>query len=828
LRRLAETTGTTTFDVVMAAVNLLLARLSDQEDVVVGFPVANRPDPELARIVGPFGDTAVLRTGMAGRPSFTQLLRQVGADIRVAREHQAAMRPLLAELPPAGARGRQAPPFRAMLVYPSDPSGPVSFPDMAVEVDELPLEANADCPLVFAVRDEGDAMRLELAYSPDLFAPRRADLMLRQLAQLLDQVAHAPDNPVTAYSVALGDVHPGVADLVLPLAEPGYEPVPDLIAEQAASSPSRIAITHGTDEISYAALVSRAEALARHLRATGHGTGEVIAVTGPRGIGFVVALLGVLRSGAIMLPIDPALPEGRRRHLLAIGKPTMVVRVEPDESSFPATPSLPVIAVDARTGLLPTTGAGDPDATGGPDLPPVSAQSPAYLFFTSGTTGTPRGVLGWHGALSHFLCWQRGTFAIGPADRCAQTTSASFDVMLRDTFLALVSGATLVVPRPSDQMGGRAVFRWLVGERVTVLHTVPTVLETWLLDAPPDTWLPDLRWTFFAGEPLTASLVEAFRSICSSAGEIVNLYGPTETTMAKFAYRVPRRRLPPVLPVGSPLPETQGFVLRDGVVCGVGEPGEIVIRTPFRTRGYYGDPAATAAAFFANPYRSDDRDLLYHSGDIGRYRPDGSLEIIGRADRQVKINGLRIQPAEIEDALTRHPEVSACLVVADRDPGGDIRLVAYVVASGAGLAERLRAHLTNLLPRTMVPAHYETVDRIPMTPNGKPDRAALPKPRFHRDGPADFVAPPRTAAERAIGDAWSTVLDRSRPGIHDDFFHLGGTSLQLLRLFALLDERFPSAFRVAQLFSHPTIAQQAALVEAPSGGPDGEVTEHEL
>ncbi|MBN1171769.1 MAG: non-ribosomal peptide synthetase [Micromonosporaceae bacterium] len=586
------------------------------------------------------------------------------------------------------------------------------------------------------------------------------------------------------------------------------------------SSPDHTAITQGSTSITYRTLLQRSETVAQRLLSAGYGQGDVIGVPGPRGIRFVVVFLGVLRCGAVAFPIDPALPERRREHLLKIAKPQTLVHLEFADTGVP------------------------PDA--GKTLPEVCSPAPAYLFGTSGTTGIPRMVLGWHGALSHFLSWQRETFAITPEDRCAQLTGLSFDVVLRDTLLALSCGGTLVIPAPADELGGAAVIRWLDRQKITVLHTTPTVLGSWLLDAPPGCRPPALRWTFLAGEPLKAGLVRAVRAVFPSSG-IVNLYGPTETTLAKFAYQVPEGPLPANLPVGTPLPYCQGIIMRDGRPCGIGELGEIHIRTPFRSLGYLNDRAATAAAFVPNPYRDNADDRLYRTGDLGRIGPDRLLEVIGRLDHQVKINGVRIQPAEIERVLCQHPQVADCIVDPYQDhlqEPGETRLAAYVVpanartsaeqdpGSGSGpsadLAQQLRGFLLDRLPPAMVPSVFIRLKRIPTTPNGKPDRAALPKPPAVRRAPVPAAHLPRTAAERTIQKLWAQVLRSDPPGIYDDFFELGGTSLTLTRLFALLDNRFPHKFRVAQLFTYPTIATQAALAEPRCSHIENEVTEHEF
>ncbi|HEV2638606.1 MAG TPA: amino acid adenylation domain-containing protein [Actinocrinis sp.] len=824
LRDLATATDSTPFEIVLTALNLLLSRLADQQDVVIGFPVTNRQSVELEPIIGLFLNTLALRTDLTGAPTFADLLRRVREGVREAYEHQSAPFELLVERLNPERRLDHTPVFDVILNYQDESQARLAIGDAAVRFQDQHLDVRAKFALHFYVFADAGAVKIDLAYRPDLFSADRARTILAQLDALLAQSTKAPDQPAAAYSLALGTG----ADLSRPIARPLLPTVPDLVLGQAERRPAAPAVVQGSAVLDYGDLADRVQALARQLVAGGARPRDVVAVTGPRGIGFTVALLAVLRSGATVFPLDPALPRGRRDHLLAIGRPVRAVIVQGDGTQAPdgagpdaLDPALPADRIDARTGRL--LGPGLPSTV---DLPPIDDANPAYLFFTSGTTGAPRGVLGRHSGLSHFLTWQRDTFGITPQDRCAQTTSASFDVMLRDTLLALVSGGTVVVPEPADESGGRALFDWLERQRVTVLHAVPTVFQSWLLDAAPGIRLAALRWLFCAGEPLKAALIEEFRGAFPDSAEIVNLYGPTETTLAKFAYQVPHGPLPAALPVGRPLPQTQVLVLRDGVPCGVGEPGEIVIRTPMRTFGYLDDADATNAGFIPNPDRDDPDDLLYRTGDLGRLRPDGLLEVLGRRDHQVKISGVRIQPAEVERALLGHPDVAACLVRAFTDPRGEAHLAAYVVAGpdDPALAGRLRSFLSERLPRAMVPSHYVPLDRIPTTPNGKPDYAALPVPGLGRASAPAPAELPSTDAQRVIAGLWSEVLGCATPGVHDNFFELGGTSLRLLRLHSLLDHRFPAHIRVAQLFAHPTVVGQAALVET---APDGAETRQE-
>ena len=290
----------------------------------------------------------------------------------------------------------------------------------------------------------------------------------------------------------------------------------------------------------------------------------------------------------------------------------------------------------------------------------------AYIFFTSGSTGVPKGVLGWHKGLSHFLQWQGDTFGIGPQERVAQLIHLSFDAVLRDIFLPLTRGATLCVPNEQDTLDAQSLMQWLERERISLVHTIPTLAQAWLAQVPADVCLRSLRWVFFSGEPLTEILVRQWR-VAFPRSAIVNLYGPTETTLVKCYYVVPPDVLPGIQPAGWPLPQTQALVLAaHSRLCGIGEPGEIVLRTPFRTLGYINAPDDQRQRFVQNPFREDAGDWLYYTGDRGRYRPDGMLEILGRLDEQVKIRGIRIEPSEVTATLAQHPAVHACVVVPRR------------------------------------------------------------------------------------------------------------------------------------------------------------------
>ncbi|MFC1718766.1 AMP-binding protein [Candidatus Poribacteria bacterium] len=356
---------------------------------------------------------------------------------------------------------------------------------------------------------------------------------------------------------------------------------------------------------------------------------------------------------------------------------------------------------------------------------------------------------------------------------------------------------------------------WLERERISIFHIAPSMAQSWLLDVPQEVSLHILRLAFFVGEPLTESLISKWREAFPTSGEIVNLYGPTETTLVKCCYRIPDEPRPGVQPVGWPIPETQALVLSaDNQVCGVGEPGEIVLRTPFRTLGYINEPEENRRCFVKNPFRNDEQDLLYYTGDGGRYLPDGCLEILGRLDDQVKIRGVRIEPSEIELLLGQHPSVLGTAVITRDDISDDKRLVAYIVVDKHHPAEvsELRRFLRQMLPEYMIPSFFMTLETLPLMPNGKVDRRSLPVPDVARpDLGEDFVAP-RTPVEQQIASTWAAILGLERVGIHDNFFDLGGHSLLATRVISRFRDIFQIQMPLRVLFESPTVAELAKAI----------------
>ncbi|NJM71691.1 MAG: amino acid adenylation domain-containing protein, partial [Scytonema sp. RU_4_4] len=804
--------GTTLFMTLLAAFATLLYRYSGQSDILIGSPIANRNRSEVESLIGFFVNTLVLRIRFEDDPSFESLLSQVRETTLKAYEHQDVPFEQVVEALQPQRSLAYSPLFQVWVNMLNLEDNQSALPGLFVEPIALEKAASKfDLSLYIAEKTQG--IELKLVYNADLFAAERMVAMLQQFHHLLNQIVTAPNNPISVYSFVSPESLPLLPEPRAVLPQPEYKLVTTMFTSWVNSNPEHSAISQGSRSWNYGELSRIAQTLARVLLVHGVKRGDVVAVFGTRSFGLIASTLGVFLSGGVLLTIDPQLPSDRQQLMLKEAKAKCLIYINgqrPENQEI--WESLTRICVDADTGK--TVNYQECDTFGTPSgdhkihLPQIAGDNAAYIFFTSGTAGIPKGVLGSHKGMSHFLNWQRQTFGIGANDRVAQLTGLSFDVVLRDIFLPLTSGATLCLPLETDNLEPRKILGYLEREQISVLHTVPSLAESWLVNVPTEVSLRSLRWLFFAGEPLKETLVNRWRQIFPASGEIVNLYGPTETTLAKCYYQVPATPRPGVQPIGLPLPETQALVFtQNHQLCGIGEAGEIVLRTPFRSLGYTNTLQQNLRGFVKNPFRNDEQDLLYYTGDYGRYRLDGSLEILGRRDHQVKIRGIRIEPGEIEAVLNTHPQIQQAVVIATGDIPGNKRLVAYVVSSDESLTiYQIREFLKQKLPEYMIPSAFVTLDTLPLTPNGKIDRKALPKPDGEITREQEYIAP-RTPNEEIIANIFTAVLGVQNVGIHDNFFSLGGHSLLATQLISRLRVAFTVEIPIRAVFESPTVTQ---------------------
>jgi amino acid adenylation domain-containing protein len=817
LRTLSRQQGVTLFMVLLAALQTLLSRLTGQDDIVVGTPVAGRNRTDVEALIGFFVNTLVLRTDLSGNPSFQELLQRVRTfAIEAFGQQELPFERLVEELRLERDLSRN-PLFDVLLNYSDQPWASLRLRGLRVRPVELSDRIARFAMTLYATRRE-DQLELQLVYQRALFGAERMKCLLDELHFVLEQIVEAPQRSIQLYSLVTPERRVMLPDPSIALDEPRQTLVTDVFMAWAERTPQQPAISQGQQTWTYSALAARTEHLARTLVAMGVRCGDAVAVVGSPSFGLIASVLAVLRSGGVVLTIDCDLPSQRKQLMLQEAGARYIIVVgnlRPEELGLELEGALGlhVLTVPATQGHpISREAARDHESV---DLPQVTPEDAAYIFFTSGSTGVPKGVLGCHKGLSHCLAWQRETFAISPQDRVSQLISLSFDPVLRDIFLPLTSGATICMPEDKNSLGPEDLWHWLVQERISVLHTVPSLAEFWGSHVPEGMSLPSLRWLFFTGEPLREHLVRRWRSLLPRGAGIVNLYGPTETTLVKCFYRIPKEISSGVQPVGRPLPHTQALVLSEnGQLCGIAEPGEIVLRTPFRTRGYINASEEQRWRFIKNPWCDDPQDWLYRTGDRGRYRPDGLLEILGRLDDQVKIRGVRVEPDGVAAILARHPAVQACCVVARQDSSGQTSLVAYVVAApqDALTIPQVKSFLSLHLPPVMVPGHAVLLDYLPRLPNGKVDRQALASLSQVRSEPKAAFVSPSTPVEKMLATIWADILGLAQVGIHDSFFELGGHSLLATRVISRVRTTFQVALPLRRFFEDPTVAGLAVAV----------------
>ncbi|WP_460068199.1 amino acid adenylation domain-containing protein [Streptomyces sp. YKOK-I1] len=801
LQALARESGASLFMVVQAALAALLTRLGAGHDIPIGAPIAGRTDEALDDLVGFFVNTLVLRTDTTGDPTFRTLLHRTReTDLHAYAHQDIPFERLVEVLNPERSLSRH-PLFQVALNFQNNTEAVLDLAG-GITVSEIELgTGQAKFDLSFTVRDAADGgLRGAIEYATDLFDQDTVDLLGRRLVRFLEAVVERPDEPLSRHELLTPEEHHQLLEEwngTPAGTAPGT--VHGLFAAQAAATPDRVALVHGDEQLTYAELNARANRLAHRLIADGAGTGTVVAVSLPRSVELVVALLGVLKSGAAYLPVDPDYPAERIAFMLADVE-SVAVLDGPEAVREP--------------GEWPAT---DPDAAA--DLADL-ARMPAYVIYTSGSTGRPKGVVVRHDAVVNYLAYLRELTGFGAGDTVLNLASVSFDPSVRDVFGPLTSGARLVMARPEEAKDPAALLDLLTRHRVTVLPAlVPTMLNALAdaardADAEPSPWL---RMGLVSGEALTAAHVRRAAAI-GRDWRLVNQYGPTESTMTATFHPVTEEdaREGTRLPIGRPIAGARCYVL-DAWLRPVpaGSVGELYLAGDDLADGYVNRPGLTAERFVADPYGVRPGARMYRTGDLARWRADGTLEFHGRADDQVKLHGVRVELGEIQAVLAAVPGVAQAGVVVREDLPGRQLLTGYVVPEPGAepTAETLRRALTERLPRPLVPGAFVVLDALPLSPNGKLDRKALPMPESAYGAGRE----PATPAEKALAELFGEVLGLDRVSAEDNFFGLGGHSLLAARLVSRVRAVLGVELHLRSLFQAPTVASLAALVERDGG-----------
>jgi amino acid adenylation domain-containing protein len=828
LKTLSRRKGITLFMTLLAGFNVLLHRYTGLDYIVLGSPIAGRDRAEVKGLIGCFLNLLVLRTELSGNPSFDELLERVRRTTMGAYAHQdLPFEKLLEELQPERDLSR-APLFQVFFNMLNLPEHEISLPGLSVELLTL-RDVGSKFDVTLYVRELDGKLIFELVFKADLFSPERMTEMLRQYEHLLSQVVMNPEKQISQYSL----VTPA-AEKLLPLPAEQLNnawlgSVPEIFSKQAERAPERVAIIDRHETWTYTELRALSNQLAHYLRAQGIQNEDIVAIYGHRSSALVWALMGVLKAGAAFIILDPAYPSARLIEYLQLAEPRGLINLAA-AGPFPVELNqfvegrqwcvrlrLPQRAIAQRQYLFADYSTCDPEISINPD-------DLAYVSFTSGSTGKPKGVQGRHGPLTHFLPWLQREFNLDENDYYTMLSALGHDPLHRDVFTPLQLGACICIPTQQDIESTGRIAEWMKHERVTVAHLTPAMgqLLTETAGGSEPCQVPSLRYAFLVGDVLTRRDVAKLRQLAPSI-RCVNYYGSTETQRAVSYFKVSNNgenstnvHAKEILPLGKGIEDVQLLLLNNaGQLAGVGEVGEINLRSPHIARGYMGDDALTQDRFIKNPFTKTAGDRLYRTGDLGRYLPDGNVEPLGRADHQVKIRGFRVELGEVEAALGTHAGVREAVVITKEDSPGDKRLVAYYVVEPAATptSGELRQFLKAKLPDYMIPSAFVSMERLPLTPNKKIDRRALPEPLQTESASNTGYASPTTTVERKLSNIWAGVLKLERVGLHDNFFELGGHSLLAIRLIARVREEFDIELRLREFFESPTVAQVACQVE---------------
>ncbi|MFD2467580.1 amino acid adenylation domain-containing protein [Amycolatopsis silviterrae] len=800
LTALGRSRRATPFMVLLAAYQVFLARHTGGTDIAVGCPVAGRTPAEVEGLAGFFVNTLVLRADLGGDPAFTSFLDQVaGTALDAFGNQDVPFDWLVGEFEPDRDLSRN-PLVQAFFGLHEVPAQRFQLPGLDVEESDVDwTAASFDLGLQFEHRPDG-SLTGTLTYPTALFEPATAHRLAARFQRLLESIA---DDPAQRLSEL--DLTPAAElDLLSSWAPtPGYATAPgcfpDLFARRAAQTPDRPAIHCSGQELTYAQLDAAANRLARYLRASGLGPESTVGVCLERSVDAVIALVGVLKSGAAYVPFDPANPPERLAYLVEDARTAAVVTEERYASLFTDS-GCPVVTLDQTA----ETSSDSPEWIVEPD-------HLAYVIYTSGSTGRPKGVQIQHGSYAEHALVIAREYGITAADRVLSLASLAFDGSLEQIGAPLLAGASVVLSDPlfwepeelADQLGRH---------RITSVNLTPAYYRELLgVLAPRDPRVAHLTMVNVGADVVTTEDARRWREL-GLPGRFLACYGPTEATISSLLQWADDADLDAAsLPIGRPVAATSAYVLDSrGRPAPVGVPGELHLGGLRVARGYLRRPGLTADKFVPDPCSPGAR--LYRTGDLARFRSDGTIEFLGRLDRQVKIRGFRIELGEIEAALDAHPAVRAAAVVVKDLP--ERTLVAYVVAAeGEPDFAALRASLRSQLPDYLVPAQWVALAELPLTPSKKVDRAALPDPSPDSAARAEPVAQPSSAVEHALAGIWREVLRVEEISVHDDFFRIGGHSLLATRVLARIRKQLGVRVSLRDLFAARTVAELATVIE---------------
>ncbi|MBD2435190.1 non-ribosomal peptide synthetase [Nostoc sp. FACHB-110] len=818
LEKLSQQQGVTLFMTLLAAYNTLLYRYTGQEDILVGTPIANRDRQEIEGLIGFFVNTLVMRTNLAGNPSFSELLPHIRETALSAYAHQDLPFEMLVEALQPERDMSHTPLFQVMFVLQNTPTS--QFDLTGLTISDLPIATSTvKFDLTLVMEKTATGLIGWWQYNTDLFDSSTISRMQGHFVTLLeaivtnpsDRISQLPILTATEQQQLLIDWNDTAVDY------PQHKCIHQLFEEQVEQTPDTVAVVFVDErseasrrvnqQLTYRELNSRANGLAHYLQTLGVKPDTLVGICVERSLEMVVGLLGILKAGGAYLPLDPEYPQERLSFMLDDSQVEILLTQEKLVDKLPANQAK-LVFIDNIWAKIDQKNQKNP-------VSEVTPSHLANLIYTSGSTGKPKGVMVEHKGLVNLAQAQIQAFGVDSASRVLQFASFSFDACIWEILMAWASGGTLYLETKDSIIPGTPLIERLRDNGITHVTLPPSALAVL-----PDEELPSLQTIIVAGEACPAELIKTW----SVGRNFINAYGPTEASVcATTAKCTPADEK---VTIGRPIANAQIYILDSQLQpVPIGIPGELHIGGAGVARGYLNRPELTQEKFIPNPFEevgghssTQKSALLYKTGDLARYLADGNIEYLGRIDNQVKIRGFRIELAEIDAILSQHPGVRESVVIAREDIPGEKRLVAYFAPHlGQTLTtNELRIFLQEKLPQYMLPSAFVSLESLPLSPNGKVDRKALPMPDAQNTQLAGSFVAPRTYVEKVLADIWADVLHLEQVGVFDNFFDLGGHSLTTIRVMSQVNEIFQMQLPLRHLFTAPTVAELAQTIESTS------------
>ncbi|MBN3962217.1 amino acid adenylation domain-containing protein [Nostoc sp. NMS8] len=824
LEKLSQQEGVTLFMTLVAAFQTLLYRYTHQEDIAVGSPIANRNRSEIEGIIGFFVNSLVLRSNLSGNPSFRELLGRVREVTLEAYSHQdLPFEKLVEELHPERNLSHH-PLFQVVFGFQNAPMSALELPGLVpsfMNIDikktrfdlELHLwKCSEDFRSLWGANWEySNGLRGVIVYNTDLFDRATISRMVEHFKNLLSAIVANPEERIANLPLlSEAELHQLLVEWNNTQADyPQYKCIHQLFEEKVQQYPDSIAVNFANEQLTYQELNTRSNQLAQYLQKIGVSSEVLVGICISQSIEMIIGLLGILKAGGAYVPLDPGYPQERLNFMLEDAQVSVLLTQENLLKHFEGF-SNPIISIDKDWEIITQEKQDNLKSD-------LNSDNLAYVIYTSGSTGKPKGVAVPHKAVNRLVC-NTNYIKFSPFDKVAQASNTSFDAATFEILGALLNGAQLVRISKDVTLSPHEFSLQLRQKGISILFLTTALFQQIARDVPQA--FTSLRYLLFGGETVDKRWVKKILKY-GAPKHLIHVYGPTENTTFSSYYYVENLAPNRFLPIGRPITNTEIYILDTCLQpVPVGITGELYIGGEGLAREYLNRPELTTKHFIPHPFSNNPKTRLYKTGDLARYLPDGNIEFLGRIDNQVKIRGFRIELSEIEAVLNQHPAVRETVVIVGEDVPDDKYLVAYVVLNQEQIAMQevqsfaslLRQFLKEKLPEYMVPSAYMVLESLPITPNGKVDRRALPMPDTISFNNQDYVAP-RSQVEELLAQIWAKVLGKEQVGIHDNFFELGGHSLLATVLTSRIRDTFQIDLPVRNLFEAPTVEQLSRYID---------------